>query len=138
VSWSQDGRFIAVGYSDPVVRIWDSATMQPILRFGKHSDRPIDMSFAPNSQRVVSIDSGRYIYVWDVLTGEVVRSLRSSNTPYSVDWSPFGMHIIVATIDPEPDIKPVWQSTEDLIAFAEECCVRRELIIEERQTFGLP
>jgi hypothetical protein len=36
------------------------------------------------------------------------------------------------------DIHPVWQSTDDLIAYARECCVWRELTSEERQQFGLP
>ena len=31
-----------------------------------------------------------------------------------------------------------WQSTEDLIEYAYECCVWRELTAEERVQFGLP
>jgi hypothetical protein len=31
----------------------------------------------------------------------------------------------------------VWQSTEELIQYAKECCVFRELTPEERQQFGL-
>jgi hypothetical protein len=33
---------------------------------------------------------------------------------------------------------PAWQSTEDLIDFAKECCIVRELTEEERERFGLP
>jgi hypothetical protein len=32
----------------------------------------------------------------------------------------------------------VWQSTEDLIAYAYDCCVFRDLMPEEREQFGLP
>jgi hypothetical protein len=32
----------------------------------------------------------------------------------------------------------VWLSVEELIAYAKECCVFRELTPEERQQFGLP
>jgi hypothetical protein len=32
----------------------------------------------------------------------------------------------------------IWQSTEELIAFARECCVFRDLTLEEREQFGLP
>jgi hypothetical protein len=35
-------------------------------------------------------------------------------------------------------VRHAWQSTEDLIAYARECCVMRELTPEERQQFGLP
>ena len=39
---------------------------------------------------------------------------------------------------PEPEIRRAWQSTDDLIAYAEGCCVWRELTPGERQQFGLP
>ena len=50
-----------------------------------------------------------------------------------------GTHVIV-TGDGinEPIIKRVWQSTEELIDYAYECCVTRELTAEERGEFGLP
>ena len=31
----------------------------------------------------------------------------------------------------------VWQSTDEMIAYAKECCVFRELTVEERVEFGL-
>ena len=37
-----------------------------------------------------------------------------------------------------PCAKRVWQSTEELIDYAYECCVWRELTAEEREQFGLP
>jgi uncharacterized protein YjiS (DUF1127 family) len=36
-----------------------------------------------------------------------------------------------------PFIKRVWQSTDELIQYAKECCVLRELTPAERQQFGL-
>jgi hypothetical protein len=32
----------------------------------------------------------------------------------------------------------VWQTTDDLIEYAKECCVFRQLTPEEREQFGLP
>ena len=138
VDWSQDGNFIVVGYSNPVGRIWDVATQQPIVRFARHSDKLADLDFSPNNQRVVSLDIGRYLYVWDLLTGEVVYRSQVPHIPTAVKWSPDGRQVIVTTINSEPVIERVWQSTEELINFSRECCVRRELNAVERQTFGLP
>jgi WD40 repeat protein/serine/threonine protein kinase len=138
VDWSQDGNFIVVGYSNPIVRIWDVATQQSLVRFSMHSDKLAELDFAPNSQRVVSLDIGRYLYVWDILTGEVVYRSQVPHTPTAVKWSPDGKQVIVTTITSEPVIERVWQSTGELIAFTEECCVRRELNVIERQNFGLP
>jgi hypothetical protein len=46
--------------------------------------------------------------------------------------------VILATLDAEPKIYRLWQSTEALIRYAEGCCVWRELSTGERQQFGLP
>jgi hypothetical protein len=33
---------------------------------------------------------------------------------------------------------PVWESLDELIAYAKDCCVVRELTSDEREVFGLP
>jgi WD40 repeat protein len=121
-----------------VIRIWSSDSLQPEIKFSRHNDRLVDLSFSPNSQRVVSIDAGRRGLIWDALTGDEVRSFQTTNTPNSIDWSPDGGYVIVATFDPEPGILQVWQSTESLIRYANQCCISRELSVNERQQFGLP
>ena len=138
VAWSPDGRLIAVGYSDPIVRIWDADSMQPITRFTRHADRLVALDFAPNSQRLVSVDIGRAAFVWEVLSGSVVHTWRTSNTPASAAWSPGGQQVVIASIEPEPELDQVWQSSTELIAYAEQCCVRRQLGVDERRKFGLP
>jgi hypothetical protein len=56
-----------------------------------------------------------------------------------VDWSPDGKSLLaVSNMNNQPYIFPAWQTTEDLIAYAKECCVWRELTPEERDQFGLP
>jgi len=35
-------------------------------------------------------------------------------------------------------IFPAWHSAQELIDYAKECCVVRELTVEEREQFGLP
>jgi hypothetical protein len=54
-------------------------------------------------------------------------------------WSPDGTHIIV-TGDGlrEPVIKRVWHTPQELIDYAYDCCVSRQLTPEERAQFGLP
>jgi WD40 repeat protein len=138
VDWSSDGQWIVVGYSDMVIRIWSSDSLQPKIKFSRHNDRLVDLSFSPNSQRIISIDAGRRVLVWDALTGDEVSSFQTTNTPNSIDWSPDGKYVIMATFDPEPDIKRVWQSTESLIRYADQSCKGRELTADERQQFGLP
>ena len=138
VEWSPDGKSIAVAHSDMLVQILDVESSQPGSGFTGHSDIIADLSWSPNSQRVVSADGGGFARVWEAATGDETQSFKMTNTLNSVDWSPNGDYVILATLDPEPKFFRVWQSTEALIAYAEQCCVWRELSIAERQQFLLP
>jgi hypothetical protein len=57
---------------------------------------------------------------------------------YSVNWSPDGKYVAAGGYFNPPVVRRAWQSTEDLIAYAKECCVTRTLTPEECQQFGLP
>ena len=138
VEWSPDGISIAVAYSEMIIRTWDVESSLPQIRFSGHSDIIADLSWSPNSRRIVSADGGGFARAWDAGSGDEIRSFKLTNTLNSVDWSPDGEQVILATLDPEPKIFRVWQSMNDLIRYAEGCCVWRELSIGERQQFGLP
>ena len=56
-------------------------------------------------------------------------------------WSPDGKYLLTPVgdmVERLSGVWRVWQTTEDLIAYAKECCVFRELTPEEREQFGLP
>ena len=75
--------------------------------------------------------------MWDADTGaELVRyDMGSAGT---ATWSPDGKHIATASLDGALKVFPAWRSREDLIDYAKECCVIRELTDAEREQFGLP
>jgi len=54
------------------------------------------------------------------------------------DWSPDEKRIAIADIDGTLRVFPAWQTLQELIDYAKECCVIRELTAEERVQFGLP
>ena len=45
--------------------------------------------------------------------------------------------MLIITADGKTSLYPTWLTTEELIAYAKECCLVRELTEEERQLFGL-
>ncbi len=55
----------------------------------------------------------------------------------SLSWSPDGHYVLAAGAFNTPFITRVWQSTDELIQYAKECCVFRELTAAEREQFGL-
>jgi WD40 repeat protein/serine/threonine protein kinase len=138
VDWSPDGSSIAVAYSEMSIRIWDLETTQPGTRYTGHADIIADMHWSPNSQRLVSADGGGFIKVWESATGDEILSFKMTTSINCVHWSPDGQYVIAASINPEPGIYRAWQSTQELIDYAEGCCVWRELTVGERQQFGLP
>jgi hypothetical protein len=75
--------------------------------------------------------------VWDAATGVEVLSFTAPGSAWRVKWSPDGDYVIVAGYFTTPMLRRVWPSTEELIAYARECCVTRELTDEERELFGL-
>jgi WD40 repeat protein len=138
VRWSPDGSSIAVGYSDIEIRIWDAGTGLTTVKYSGHADPIVDLDWSPNSQRIASADYGGNIRVWDAQTGEVVLSDKQNQTITSISWSPAGDYLIASSYDIVPEILPAWQTTEALLAYAEGCCIWRELSVRERERFGLP
>jgi WD40 repeat protein len=78
------------------------------------------------------------VRVWDTTTGEEYYSFRAPDFVLSVDWSPDGKHLVTSGHFNTPVVLRVWPSTEELIEYAYDCCVTRELTAEEREQLGLP
>jgi WD40 repeat protein/DNA-binding SARP family transcriptional activator len=137
--WSQDGKYLAVTYSKAMVRIWDTTTWKIVQSFASHTGAVWDVNWSPDGTRLVSGDINGSGYVWDFATAQVVQSFKNSGL-VSVDWSPDGKFIAGGTNAKYTNliIRRAWQSTQELIDYAKECCVMRELTEEERAQFGLP
>ena len=54
-----------------------------------------------------------------------------------VKWSPDGQHLVTGGLRLSPAVWRVWQSKEELLEYAKQCCVIRALTPQERQQFGL-
>jgi WD40 repeat protein len=116
----------------------DATSGEELLRFTAHSDDIWHATWSPNGTRIVSGDESGEVKVWDAATGAVVLGFRVPGAVYSVDWSPDGNYVIAGGYFNPPVVRRAWQSTEELIDYAKECCVTRELTDAERQQFGLP
>ena len=136
--WSPDGRHIAVGYEQAVVKVWEVAAGKVVTVYAGHSGWVWGVAWAPSGDRIASADSEGNVKVWNAWTGQEVQAMRAPSSVFEMDWSPAGDQVIVAGAFNTPMVFQVWESTEDLIAHAHECCVFRELTQEERVQFGLP
>jgi WD40 repeat protein len=64
VAYSPDGRWLAVGNEDHVVRIWDAKTGRELLDLESHTKPVRAIAFSPDGQRLVSASDG--IRLWRI------------------------------------------------------------------------
>jgi WD40 repeat protein/beta-lactamase regulating signal transducer with metallopeptidase domain len=65
LSFSPDGRALAVRGPDLAVRVWDTSTGKEIGRFKGHTGRIETVSFAPNGKAVASGSGDTTVLLWD-------------------------------------------------------------------------
>lgn len=150
VAWSPDGtRLLTTGGDDQVgtqinpVMIWDTNSGERLLSITRHTGQVWWGSWSPDGNRIATGSTDDTTRIWDAKSGEELLTLFTpSNWSVAVEWSPDGYYLATSMFSfdqPESaSIWRVWQSTEELIAYAKDCCVFRQLTSEERAQFGLP
>jgi len=143
--WSPDGTRILTtagndeqGASDTSVRIWDASDGTELLVIDDQPKAVWLGSWSPDGTRVAAwVDDGT-VRVWDAATGDRLLTL---DVPVfyggTARWSPDGQYLATAGPESLGAVWRVWQSPEELLEYAKECCVFRELTSAERAQFGL-
>ncbi len=107
VAYSPDGRRLAVGYDDAIVRISDSETGQPTAKELTGSADLLDVAWSPDGKTVSSVGRDGSLELWDVESGTRVGEPLASGTGQdgrdnrllAVAFSPTGRRIGTAGVD---------------------------------------
>ena len=96
---------------------------------------------SPAQDRMIIGGYDNVASVWDIATGAEILTYDVGGVVVPA-YSPDGTRVMLANLEGGGwggvYIFPVWDSLEELVAYAKDCCVVRELTPDEREIFGLP
>jgi len=134
VAWSPDDGRVLTFSLDDVGRLWDADTGEQMGAF-RAPGQPLVAEWSPSRTRfLVGGLSG--VGVWNADTLEQVISYPAGDKLFG-SWSPDGTAIALAYAIHDLVVYPAWESLEELVAYAKEHCVLRDLTPEERTRLGL-
>jgi WD40 repeat protein len=139
-AWSPDGRRIATYREDTTGgRIWDASNGELLLTFSGHTASVFGLDWSATGERLLTVSNDGTARIWDTNTGAELLSYSFGPQLTEGAWSPDMKHIALGAADGNVRIVDVlWNTTDELIAYARECCLMRQLTADERELFGLP
>jgi WD40 repeat protein len=94
LAYSPDGTRVAVAYTNPVVRVIDTATGEVTTEI-THTHSVHSVAFSPDGKRIVTVDPDtKAPVVWDAETGQKLLTLKAGSPVGAAAFSPDGRQIV--------------------------------------------
>lgn len=75
VKFSPDGKLIAVGDRDGLIRLWETSHWQEVASYSGHSVGVINLAFAPDGTKLASIGMDNTLIQWEIDSGEMTQPI---------------------------------------------------------------
>jgi WD40 repeat protein/predicted Ser/Thr protein kinase len=92
---SPDGKWVAAGWGDGVLRIWELASGQEIASLSGHGGRITALDWSPDGRRVVTGSVDSTVRIWDLESKRAFAELTMQDQVRDVDYSPDGRWIAI-------------------------------------------
>jgi eukaryotic-like serine/threonine-protein kinase len=99
VAFSPDGRWVAGGGQDPVIRLWDSATGKEVQLFRVPSGGIRTLRFSPDGKLLAAAGPDGIVRIWDRASGRLLSSLLHGGEVWSIAFSSRGVWLASAGSD---------------------------------------
>jgi WD40 repeat protein len=100
VAWSPDGKIIASGSYDKMVKLWDVASGKELKNLQDHIDAVFAVAFSPDGKHLASASQDRTVKIWDVATGNRLYTLGDALDGLNgIAYSPSGNQVSAAGYD---------------------------------------
>jgi WD40 repeat protein len=136
-AWSHDGKKLVM-FSEGHGWIFDTTTGEQLVELSSGFTSSVwNILWSLGDERVFAFGGDGTYRVFEAVTGIELLVYDFGGWPNGA-LSPDDTLMLIGTNDGKISLYPTWLTTEELIAYAKECCVVRELTPEEREVFGLP
>ena len=88
VTFSLDGKQVALALGDGTVRLWDAATGAALQTLVGHTDWVHAVTFSPDDKQVASASGDATVRLWDAATGAALQTLEGhTDSVHAVTFS---------------------------------------------------